>query len=87
MLLKQYFPLMEVEQHAWATEELVRSAEASVDEVEESLRREGYLTLFFIPLAAFESSGVYRIGPETLGFVVYADGSLEWHFPPPPDSR
>lgn len=85
MFLKQYFPLMEVEQHDWATRELVRNAEASVGELEESLRREGYLTLFLIPLADFESSGAYRIGPKTLGFIIYADGSMEWHFPPPGD--
>ena len=72
---------MDVEQYAWATEELIRSAEESVTELEESLRREGQLSLFFISLADFDPSGAYRIGPETLGFIVYSGGEIEWHFP------
>jgi hypothetical protein len=80
--LKQYFPVMDVEQYTWATKELVRSAEESVDELEEDFKADQHLTLFFIPLADFDPSGAYRIGPETLGFVCYADGTIEWHFPP-----
>jgi hypothetical protein len=72
---------MDVEQYAWATEELVHDAEDFVGELEEELRRNGQLALFFIPLADNDPSGDYRIGPETLGFICYADGSMEWHFP------
>ena len=79
---KQYFSSMDVEQHAWATEELISSARESVEELEEDLRCYRSLTLCFISLADFDLSGVYRIGPETLGFIRYPDGAIEWHFPP-----
>jgi hypothetical protein len=81
LFTQQYFPVMDVEQYAWATEELINSAKESVHDLEENFDREGQLVLSFIPLADFESSGAYRIGPETLGFIVYANGGIEWHFP------
>ena len=72
---------MDVEQYAWATEELISSAKESVNDLEEDFRREVNLSLFFIPLADFEPSGAYHIDPETLGFIAYPDGAIEWHFP------
>lgn len=73
---------MDVEQYAWATEELVHSAKGSVGELEEELRRERKLILLFIPLADFDSSGAYRINSGTTGFICHADGAMEWHFSP-----
>jgi hypothetical protein len=79
---KQYFSSMDVEQYAWATEELVRSAEESVKGLEEDLSEGQRLVLLFIPLADFDPSGAYRAGPDMLGFICYPDGSIAWHFPP-----
>jgi hypothetical protein len=72
---------MEVEQYAWATEELIRNARATVLDLEEGFRSDGELILFFIPLADFNPSGSYRLGPETSHFICYPDGAIEWHFP------
>ena len=51
---------MDVEQYAWATKELIRSAEQSVRDIEAESRGAEKLTLLFIPLADFEERGFYR---------------------------
>ena len=73
---------MDVEQHAWATGKLVREAGESAAELEEDLSREKEITLFFIPLADFDPSGAYWIGPGMCSLTLGVDGEVEWHFPP-----
>lgn len=72
-------PAMDVEQYAWATEELIRNAEESALEVEEEFRRAGTLTLAFIPLADYDERGFYRI-PPSMPRLVVRKRVWEWHY-------
>jgi hypothetical protein len=70
---------MDVEQYAWATEELIRDAEESAREVEEEFRRAGPLTLFFIPLADYDERGFYRLSP-TMTRLIVRKRIWEWYY-------
>ena len=72
---------MNVEDHTWATKELAASAEEFANELVKELTWQRRLTLLFVPLVHFESSGFYRLTLDTPWLVVYANGTLQWNYP------
>lgn len=78
---KRYFSLVDIERYAWATKELVQSAEESVNELEGEFTWNPELILLFIPLADFEPSGAYSLAPERAVLIAHADGSIKWSDP------
>jgi hypothetical protein len=78
LLNKQYFSSVDLRRHAWVDEELVHSAEESVDQLEKELRWHRSLRLLFVSLADFDPSGAYWVGPDMSYLTCYADGSIQW---------
>src|ERR1700757_658883 len=78
----RYFSSMHVEQHAWATKELIGNAAEFANELEKELFWHPPLILLFIPLADFEASGAYRLRGKWPCLIVYANNASELRYTP-----